>query len=78
MVIRGTFESGLHLDPVAGVALDVTTVLAGLVAALLLKVRRWGRVVVHGGGLDGRVDCNATNDNKTTCTVLSFYITIVI
>lgn len=66
VVVRGTFESGLHLDPVAGVALDVTVVLAGLVAALLLKVRRWGRVVVHSGRLDGRVDCNAIKDNKTS------------
>lgn len=66
VVVRGTFESGLHLDPVAGVALDVTAVLAGLVAALLLKVWWWGRVVVHGGRLDGRMDCNAIKDNKIT------------
>lgn len=76
VVVRGTFESGLHLDPVAGVALDVAVVLAGLVAALLLKVWWWGRVVVHGGRLDGRVDCNAIKHDKTT--LLSIYSTIVI
>lgn len=57
MVVRGRCESGLHLNSIVGVALNV--ILAILVAAWFLVVRGWWWIVVHFRGFDGWVYCSS-------------------